>query len=74
MSNDDEYEIEEVNSYSYEDPIAQRACAFVTVARFADTCADASVKEITLVMLRKINASIKAPSTAELKTFEGGRL
>lgn len=73
MSDDDDSDYEYSDPSSFEDYIAQRACAFVVVAKFADTVNDPAVKEIAMTMLRKINSSIKTPSTAELKPIEGGR-
>jgi hypothetical protein len=59
--------------FSYEDLVSQRAMAFYHVARLTDTVQDEAVKELCLTMLRKLNASIKAPSTAELRTIEGSK-
>lgn len=73
MSDDDDSDYEYSDPSSFEDYIAQRACAFVIVAKFADSVTDPDVKEITMTMLRKINSSIKTPSTAELKQIGGGR-
>lgn len=58
--------------FSYEDLISQRAMAFYHVARLTDTVQDEAVKDLCLTMLRKLNASIKSPSTAELRSIEGG--
>jgi hypothetical protein len=58
--------------YDYEDPVSQRAMAFCHVAKLADTIKDEAIKEMCLTMLRKLNASIKAPSTADLRSIEGG--
>ncbi len=58
--------------FSYEDLISQRAMAFYHVARLTDVVQDEAVKDLCLTMLRKLNASIKAPSTAELRSIEGG--
>jgi hypothetical protein len=57
--------------FSYEDLISQRAMAFYHVARLTDIVQDEEVKDLCLTMLRKLNASIKAPSTAELRSIEG---
>jgi len=57
----------------YEDMVSQRALAFCHVAKVADTIKDEAVKELCLTMLRKLNASIKTPSTAELRSIEGER-
>ena len=56
----------------YEDPVSQRAVAFCHVARLADSVEDEAVKELCLTMLRKLNASIRTPSTADLRSIEGG--
>ncbi len=56
----------------YEDPVSQRAMAFCHVAKLADTIKDEAVKELCLTMLRKLNASIRTPSTADLRSIEGG--
>jgi hypothetical protein len=56
----------------YEDPVSQRAMAFCHVAKLADTIQDEAVKELCLTMLRKLNASIRTPSTADLRSIEGG--
>jgi hypothetical protein len=56
----------------YEDIVSQRAIAFCHVAKLADTIRDETVREQCLVMLRKLNASIRAPSTAEVRAIEGG--
>ncbi len=56
----------------YEDLVSQRAMAFCHVAKLADTIKDETIKEQCLVMLRKLNCSIRAPSTAELRQIERG--
>ena len=52
------------------DPVAQRALAFVTLARFTEVAEDEKTKELTFSMMRKITMSIRTPSTAELKIIE----
>lgn len=59
--------------FSYEDLVSQRAMAFYHVARLTDTVQDEAVKELCLTMLRKLNASIKSPSTAELRAIDGSK-
>ena len=61
-----------VDPSEYEDPVSQRAMAFCHVAQLADTVQDEAVKELCLTMLRKLNASIRTPSTADLRSIEGG--
>ena len=56
----------------YEDPVSQRAMAFCHVAKLADTVQNEAVKELCLTMLRKLNASIRTPSTADLRPLKGG--
>jgi hypothetical protein len=51
------------------DIVAQRAIAFVHVARFAETSTDKRVKDLTLQMMSKLCMSIRVPSTAELKVM-----
>ena len=57
----------------YEDPVSQRAMAFCHVAKLADTIQNEAVKELCLTMLRKLNATIRTPSTADLRSIEGGQ-
>ncbi len=57
----------------YEDMVSQRAIAFCHVAKLADTVKDEAVKELCLTMLRKLNSSIRTPSTADLRSIEGER-
>jgi hypothetical protein len=54
----------------FEDPVAQRAYAFVHLAKFAEACEDQPTKDLTFTMMRKLSMSIKTPSTAELKVVE----
>ena len=56
----------------YEDLVSQRAMAFCHVAKLANTIDDETIKELCLTMLRKLNSSIRAPSTADLRSIEGG--
>ncbi len=55
----------------YQDRVSQRAVAFCHLAKLADRIRDESIKEECLVMLRKLNTSIKAPSTAAVVSIEG---
>ncbi|MBU3890145.1 MULTISPECIES: hypothetical protein [Methylosinus] len=57
----------------YEDIVSQRAIAFCHLAKVADSVRDEQVKEQCLIMLRKLNASIRAPSTAEVRAIDGGQ-
>jgi hypothetical protein len=56
----------------FEDLVSQRALAFCHVAKTADTVKNEAVRDQCMTMLRKLNFSIKAPSTAELLKIEGG--
>ncbi len=58
--------------FYYEDTVSQRAMAFYHVAKLADGIKDEAVKDLCLTMLRKLNASVKIPSTADLRSIEGG--
>jgi hypothetical protein len=57
--------------FYYDDSISQRAMAFYYVAKLSDVVKDKATKELCLTMLRKLNSSIKAPSTAELHVLDG---
>lgn len=54
----------------FQDVVSQRAMALCHVAKLANTIKDEMIKEQCLVMLRKLNSSIKAPSTAALRSIE----
>jgi len=56
-----------------DDPVAQRAYAFVHLARHIEVANDLTAKELTYTMMRKMCASIKSTSTADLKVIEGGK-
>jgi hypothetical protein len=73
MSDDThDHTIDLAEAYDYEDPVSQRAMAFCHVAKLADTIKDEAIKTLCLTMLRKLNASIKTPSTRDLHSIEGG--
>lgn len=72
MSDDDDF-MEDTDPSSFEDYVAQRAAAFVLLARFADAAQDGTAKELTFTMMRKVSASIRTPSTAEVTVFGGGK-
>ncbi|WP_159730063.1 hypothetical protein [Methylosinus sp. Ce-a6] len=57
----------------YDDIVSQRAIAFCHLAKVADSVRDELVREQCLIMLRKLNASIRAPSTAEVRSIDGGQ-
>jgi hypothetical protein len=56
----------------FEDLVSQRALAFCHVAKVADSVKNEAVQDQCMTMLRKLNYSIKAPSTAELLKIDGG--
>ncbi len=70
--NDDDDTADLADPFSYDDSVSQRAMAFYYVAKLSDTIKDKAIKELCLTMLRKLNGSIKAPSTAELRAIDGG--
>jgi hypothetical protein len=71
MSDDDDDAIvDDFDPSIFEDVVAQRAIAFVYLARFAEFAKDQTARELTFTMMRKINMSIKTPSTADLKVVE----
>ena len=75
MSDDDGVIIEEgIDPFeTFEDPVAQRAMAFVHLAGFADNAVNETTRDLTYTMMRKVIASIKSPSTADLKVIDGGK-
>jgi len=72
MSDDDDDILvyDDISPDQFEDVVAQRAVAFVILARFAETAADQTAKELTFTMMRKISMSIRTPSTADLKVVD----
>ena len=54
--------------FFYEDPIAECAMVFRHLTRLTDQVKDTEVRELCLVVLRKLNASIRAP-TGELRSI-----
>ena len=68
--NDDAIDLNDPSEYK--DVVSQRAMAFCHVAKLADAIEDETVREQCLIMLRKLNCSIRAPSTADLRSIEGG--
>ena len=72
MSDDASDDVTELDHPAdYQDIVSQRAMAFCHVAKLADLIRDESIKEECLVMLKKLNTSIKAPSTAAVVSIEG---
>jgi hypothetical protein len=66
MSNgsDDNHELD---YFDFQDVVAQRTVAFAHLAKLADAVRDETVKELCLSMLRKVSATIKTPSTADIR-------
>lgn len=73
MSDDDDAvtDLDDFDPSIFEDVVAQRAVAFVYLARFAEIAQDQTAKELTYTMMRKVSMSIRTPGTAELKAFDG---
>jgi hypothetical protein len=73
MSDDDNDDTADLaDPFYYDDAVSQRAMAFYYVAKLSDTIKDKAIKELCLTMLRKLNGSVRAPSTAELRAIDGG--
>lgn len=73
MSDNDNGDTDDLaDPFYYDDSVSQRAMAFYYVAKLSETVKDKAVKELCLTMLRKLNGSIRAPSTAELRAIDGG--
>jgi hypothetical protein len=73
MSDDDDEDgavVDDFDPSVFEDVVAQRAIAFVYLARFAEYAKDQTAKDLTFTMMRKISMSIKTPSTADLKLVD----
>jgi hypothetical protein len=71
---DDTHDPTELDYLSeFQDVISQRAIAFCNVAKLADSVKDPTVKELCLAMMRKVSASVKSPSTAEVRVLTGGQ-
>ncbi|MDB5570494.1 MAG: hypothetical protein JWN93_1677 [Hyphomicrobiales bacterium] len=66
--NDDFQDDGEFDNLEYlPDVVAQRAIAFCNLARAADSAQDPAVRELCLAMMRKVSATIRSPSTAEVR-------
>lgn len=57
------------NPLGYDDTISQRASSLAELAALTNTISDEEIREICIVMMRKINASIKLPSTASISSI-----
>ena len=66
-------EIIEDDGAIFEDPVSQRAYAFVHLARYAEESTDDTARELTYTMMLKVCASIKTNSTADLKVIDGSK-
>ena len=74
MSKDDDIvELVDDEMPIFDDPVSQRAYAFVHLAKFAESSSDDTARDLTYTMMRKVCASIKTNSTADLKVIEGGK-
>ena len=71
---DDTHDPTELDYISdFQDVLSQRAIAFCNLAKLADNAKDPAVKELCLTMMRKVSASVRSPSTAEVRVVSGGR-
>lgn len=58
----------EIEYYAdFQDVVAQRTIAFCRLAQVTGAAKDERVREICLTMMRKVCASIKTPSTGEVR-------
>jgi hypothetical protein len=64
--------IEDSDITIVEDAVSQRCYAFVHLAKYAEFSSDATARELTYSMMRKVCSSIKATSTADLRVIDGG--
>lgn len=71
-SDDDIVELVDEETPMFDDPVSQRAYAFVHLGKFAEGCEDPIARDLTYTMMRKVCSSIKATSTAEVRVIEGG--
>jgi hypothetical protein len=65
--------VEDASHDSFEDPIAERARSFVLLATCADSLRNETARELTFTFMRKLTASIRTPSTAEVVSITGGK-
>ena len=72
-ADDDDDTVDDFDPTSFEDPIAQRASAFVQLAHCADSLKNDETRGLVHTMMRKVSASIRAPSTAEVVSIHGGK-
>ena len=70
---DDIVELVDDEMVSFDDPVSQRAYAFVHLGKFVETCEDPIARDLTYTMMRKVCSSIKATSTADIKLLDGGK-
>lgn len=60
--------------FYYDDVVTQRAMAFFHIAKMSDGIKDPAIKDLCLTMLKKLSTSMKLPSTAEVRSIEGGHM
>jgi hypothetical protein len=78
MSDDDDgiddgatmLDLSDLDPTAFEDFVAQRAIAFCYLVRVSDMTNDQTAKELTFTMMRKVNMSIRTPSTADLQVMD----
>jgi len=68
--NKDDFITDDENN-TFEDAVSQRVIAFVTLAQFTNDATDPTVKELSYTMMRKITATIKTHSTADVVMING---
>jgi hypothetical protein len=57
----------------FQDVVSQRAIAFCNLAKLADNVRDSAIKDLCLKMMEKVSASVKSPSTAEVRLLHGSQ-
>jgi hypothetical protein len=63
-------DLSDLDPTAFEDFVAQRAIAFCYLVRVSEMTKDQTAKELTFTMMRKVNISIRTPSTADLKVMD----
>jgi hypothetical protein len=72
-SDDDDDTIEEADPLSFEDPIAQRVSAFVQLALCVDRLTNDKTRDLVHDMMKKVTASVRVKSTADVVSIAGGK-
>ena len=69
---DDTDDIDLADPSEFDDPLSQRVIAFCHVAKLADAVNDEAVKEQCLTMLRRLNACVRTPPSAVIRSIDDG--